>query len=91
MTEPDVPDFSGLRSEDEQAAEDAVREVVRWYGARLRAERRAPVPDEERIAELKAGREAACADQAQLATADPEEAGRIAEIYAARLRELTGS
>ncbi|MEU9471246.1 hypothetical protein AB0D78_32420 [Streptomyces avermitilis] len=88
---PDEPDFSGLEGGDEQAAEDAVQEVVNWYNTQIVAERRAPVPDEDRVEELKAGRQAALADQAQLATADLEEAERIAAVYAARLRELKES
>ncbi|WP_141209017.1 hypothetical protein [Streptomyces griseorubiginosus] len=88
---PDEPDFSGLSGGDEQQTHDVVREVVGWYNAQIIAERRAPVPDGERIEALKAGREAALADQAQLATADPEEADRIAAVYAARLRELKES
>ncbi|RSS57486.1 hypothetical protein [Streptomyces sp. WAC01280] len=91
MSDPDTPDFSGLEGGEEQDADDAVQEVVNWYNAQLLAERRAPVPDEERVAELKAGREAALADGAQLATAASEEADRIAEIYAARLKELKQS
>ncbi|MGI5485038.1 hypothetical protein [Streptomyces lavendofoliae] len=85
------PDFSGLDGGDEQAAEEAIQEVVNWYNAQLLEERRAPVPDEQRIEELKAGRQAVLADQAQLATADPEEAERIAAAYAARLKELKES
>ncbi|MFI1606985.1 hypothetical protein ACH4YN_33375 [Streptomyces griseofuscus] len=85
---PDEPDFSGLDGGEDQQAEDIVREVVGWYTAQLVSERRAPVPDDERIEALKAGRQAALADQAQLATADPEEASRIAAVYAARLKEL---
>lgn len=88
---PDKPDFSGLEGGEEQGAQDAVQEVVNWYNTQIIAERRAPVPDEERIEELKAGRQAALADQAQLATADLEEAGRIAAVYAARLRKLNES
>jgi len=88
---PDEPDFSGLGGGEEQQADDVVREVVGWYNAQIIAERRAPAPDGERIEALKAGREAALADQAQLATADPEEADRIAAVYAARLRELKES
>ncbi|WP_436960770.1 hypothetical protein [Streptomyces sp. SudanB182_2057] len=61
---------------------------MNWYNIQLLEERRASVPDEERMEELKAGREAALADGAQLATADPEESGRIAAVYAARLKEL---
>ncbi|MFF4837947.1 hypothetical protein [Streptomyces sp. NPDC001315] len=85
---PDDPDFSSLDGGEDQQADDIVREVVGWYNAQIVAERRAPVPDDEGIEALKAGREAALADQAQLATADPEEAARIAVVYAARLREL---
>ncbi|MGK5629152.1 MULTISPECIES: hypothetical protein [unclassified Streptomyces] len=89
----DIPnnDFSGLDGGGEQAAEDLIQEVVNWYNTQLLAARRAPVPDEERIEELKAGREAALADRAQLATADPREADRIAAVYAARLQELKES
>ncbi|MFJ9026833.1 hypothetical protein ACIRPU_43950 [Streptomyces sp. NPDC102259] len=88
---PDQPDFSGLKGGEEQSAEEAVQELVNWYNTQIMTERRASVPDEERIEELKAGRQAALADQAQLATADPEEAARIAAVYAARLRELNES
>ncbi|MFJ6252622.1 MULTISPECIES: hypothetical protein [unclassified Streptomyces] len=91
MADPDVPDFSGLEADEEQAAVEDIQEVVNWYTAQLVAEHRAPVPDEERMEELKAGRQAALADQQQLATADPEETARIAEVYAARLKELNES
>lgn len=91
MSDPDIPDFSDLEGGEEQAAEDAVQEVVNWYNAQIIAERRAPVPDEKRIEKLKADREAALADGAQLATADPEEADQIAAAYAARLKELKES
>lgn len=87
----DSPDFSGLDGGDEQAAEEAIQEVVNWYNVQLLEERRAPVPDEQRIEELKSGRQAVLADQAQMATADPEEAERIAALYAARLKELKES
>lgn len=90
MADPDVPDFSELDDTDEhQAAMDAVKEVASWYNAQILAERRSPVTDEERIEELKAARAAALADGAQLATVDSHQAGRIAAVYAARLRELT--
>ncbi|MFF7986959.1 hypothetical protein ACFZDK_49135 [Streptomyces sp. NPDC007901] len=85
------PDFSGLGGGEDQQADDIVREVVGWYNSQIVAARRAPVPDDERIETLKAGREAALADQAQLATADSEEAARIAAAYAARLSELKKS
>ncbi|MFC8660828.1 hypothetical protein [Streptomyces sp. NPDC057199] len=73
----DEPDFSGLGGDEDQQADDIAREVVGWYNAQIITKRRAPVPDDERIEALKAGREAALADQAQLASADPEEEARI--------------
>ncbi|MFF9887643.1 MULTISPECIES: hypothetical protein [Streptomyces] len=91
MSDTPTPDFSGLEGGEEQQAQDAVQEVVNWYNAQITKERRAALPDEDRIEELKAGRQAALADQAQLATADPEETGRIAALYAARLKELNES
>ena len=91
MSDTPSSDFSGIEGGEEQAAEEAIQEVLNWYNAQLLEERRAPVPNEERVEELKASREAALADGAQLATADPEEAGRIAAVYAARLMELKKS
>lgn len=91
MSDIPSPDFSGLEGGDEQQAQDAVQEVVNWYNAQITKERRAPLPDENRIEELKAGRQAALADQAQLATASPEETERVAAAYAARLKELNES
>ncbi|MFG3499285.1 hypothetical protein [Streptomyces sp. NPDC047928] len=88
---PSSPNSSGLDGGEEQDAADTVRDVVTWYSTQIAAERRAPVPDEERIEELTAGRQSALADQAQLATADPEDAERIATVYAARLKELKES
>lgn len=88
---PDEPDFSGLGGGEEQQADDIVREVVGWYNVAIITERRAPVPDEERIEQLKAGRETALADQTRLPDADPEEEARTAAVYAARLRELKES
>jgi hypothetical protein len=88
---PEEPDFSGLGECEDQQAHDIVREVVGWYNAQIVAERRVPVPDDELIEKLKDGREAALADQAQLATADPEEEIWIAAVYAARLKALKES
>ncbi|WP_129312414.1 hypothetical protein [Streptomyces sp. L2] len=88
MPDTPSPDFPGLKGGEEQAAQDAVQKVVHWYSTRIIKERRASVPDDQRLAELKAGRQAALADQAQLVTADLEEAGWIAAVYAARLKEL---
>ncbi|MFH8470393.1 hypothetical protein [Streptomyces sp. NPDC017991] len=88
---PDEPDFSGLGGGEDQQADDIVREVVGWYNAQIVTERRAPVPDDERIDALKAGRAAALADQERLATAGPAEEARIASVYAAWLRDLKES
>ncbi|MEU4898870.1 hypothetical protein AB0B12_42000 [Streptomyces sp. NPDC044780] len=91
MSDTPSPDFSGLDGGDEQQAADLVRDVVTWYSTQLVAERRAPVPDEHRVEELTAGRQAALEDQQRLDTADPRETERIAELYAARLKELKES
>lgn len=85
------PDFSHLDgAEDEQAA-DIVRNVVSWYNTQLAAERRSPLPDEERIAELTVHRQAALDDQQRLDGADAQEIERITARYAARLKELRQS
>lgn len=49
---PHGPGFSGLGGGEEQRADDIVREVVGWYNAQIVAERRAPVPGDERIEKL---------------------------------------
>ncbi|WP_432171203.1 hypothetical protein [Streptomyces sp. 1222.5] len=84
---PDEPDFSGLGGGDRHAA-DIVQEVVHWYTEQIAAERRAPLPDEERLAQLTAGRTAAYEDLQRLEEADAQEEDRLAALYAARLREL---
>ncbi|WP_438490116.1 hypothetical protein [Streptomyces sp. S186] len=88
MPVPNAPGSSPPGGGAEQQAYDAVRAVTLWYSAQITAERRAPVRDEGRIRELKAARRAALNDAVQLATADPEEAARVAAFYTARLREL---
>ncbi|GGN41142.1 hypothetical protein [Streptomyces fuscichromogenes] len=85
---PDQPDFSGLGGGEDQHAADIVREVVHWYTEQIAAERRAPLPDEERLAQLTAGRTAAYQDLQRLENADAAEEDRLAALYAARLREL---
>nr|WTA00811.1 hypothetical protein OH820_35270 [Streptomyces sp. NBC_00857] len=94
MSDTPAPDFSGLNDSDdgsEQQAMDLVRDVVTWHNTQIAAERRAPVPDEDRIEELTAGRQAALEDQRRLDTADRQETERIAALYAARLKELKES
>ena len=85
---PDQPDFSGLGEGEGQQAADIVQEVVHWYTEQITAERRAPLPDEERIAQLTAARTTAYQDLARLEDADPQEEDRLAALYAARLRQL---
>ncbi|MET9847849.1 hypothetical protein [Streptomyces ossamyceticus] len=85
---PDEPDFSGLGGGEDQRAADIVQEVVHWYTEQIAAERRAPLPDEERLAQLTAGRTAAYQDLQRLEEADAAEEDRLAAFYAARLREL---
>jgi hypothetical protein len=85
---PDEPDFSGLDEGEAQQAIDVVQAVLHWYTEQIAAERRAPLPDEERIAQLTAGRSAAYQDLERLEDAGPEEEDRLAALYAARLREL---
>nr|BFD88515.1 hypothetical protein StreXyl84_79160 [Streptomyces sp. Xyl84] len=91
MSEIPSPDFSGLEGGDEQQAADIVRSVVAWYNTQLTAEHRSPLPDEERIEELKAARQAALEDQQRLENAGPAETGKILSRYAARLKELKES
>ncbi|WP_239010436.1 hypothetical protein [Streptomyces sp. 769] len=91
LSDTPIPDFSHLDGGEEQQALDAVQEVVSWYNTQIAAEHRAPVPDEERIEELKAARQAALDDQQRLETAGPQKTARIAALYAARLKELTTS
>ncbi|MEU4955211.1 hypothetical protein [Streptomyces lavendulae] len=88
MSDTPSPDFSGLDGGDEQDAVDVVRDMVTWYSTQIAAERRAPVPDDDRIEELNADRQAALEDQRRLGTADLQETERIAALYAARLKEL---
>ncbi|MEV5242933.1 hypothetical protein AB0K89_28050 [Streptomyces cinnamoneus] len=91
MSDTPSPDFSGLDGGEDEQAVDIVRDVVSWYNTELVAERRSPVPDEERVEALKAGRQAALEDQARLDEADAQETARIAAVYAARLKELKES
>ncbi|MGW7003660.1 hypothetical protein ACWGCW_12725 [Streptomyces sp. NPDC054933] len=89
----DSSDFSSLAGhggEKEQAL-DVVGAVETWYGAQIARERRAPVPDAERLEELQAARQEAIDAQRRLEEADPDETARIAALYAARLKELKNS
>ncbi|MEW2497516.1 hypothetical protein AB0942_28870 [Streptomyces nodosus] len=85
---PDEPDYSGLEEGEAQQAVDIVQAVVARYTEQIAAERRASLPDTERIAQLTADRTAAYADLQRLEEASPEEEDRLAELYTARLRRL---
>ncbi|MEU8764704.1 hypothetical protein [Streptomyces sp. NPDC048659] len=87
----DSPDFSGMDGGEEQDAADIVRDVVARYNALLMEEHRRPMQDKELVALLKFKRAEALADQERLAGADPEEAERIAGLYATLLKELKES
>ncbi|MFF3863610.1 hypothetical protein [Streptomyces sp. NPDC002209] len=89
MSDPNTADFEPLDGGEDQQARNAVREVIAFYNARVLEERRAQLPDGERIEQLKAARQAAIDDQTRLETARPGDAARIAADYAARLKGLT--
>ncbi|MER7827005.1 hypothetical protein ABTX85_31100 [Streptomyces sp. NPDC096097] len=89
MSDPNIAGFEPLDGDEDQLARDAVREVIAFYNARIVDERRTPAPDDERIKQLKAARQAAIDDQTRLDTAGPGDAARIAADYAARLQGLT--
>ncbi|MFC4466871.1 hypothetical protein ACFPH6_20455 [Streptomyces xiangluensis] len=84
----DEPDFSGLEEGEGQQVVDIVQAVVAWYTEQIAVERRAPLPDEDRIAQLTADRTAAYQDLQRLEETAPEGDDHLAALYAARLREL---
>lgn len=86
-----IPDFSelGVHRSHEERARRAVGMVVAWYNDQILAQRQAPMPDEERTAELKAARQEAIEDQKRLTESEPAELERLAAVYAARFEELT--
>ncbi|WP_432197046.1 hypothetical protein [Streptomyces sp. bgisy027] len=84
----DERDFSGLEGGELSSAVDHIRAVVTWYSTQIVAERRAPLPDEEKIARWTEERKSAHADLQRLETADAGETARLAGIYATRRREL---
>lgn len=85
---PEERDFTGLEGGEAEQAYDHVRAVMAWFTARIARERRAPLPDEEKIAKWTAERTAAHEDLTRLESADEQEMACLAEVYAARRREL---
>ncbi|MEU1520379.1 hypothetical protein ABZ490_51215 [Streptomyces sp. NPDC005811] len=74
---------------DAAQAERAVKEVIRWYNARL-TEARDSGLDAEAADGLRAARDQALDDLDRLEDAGADETVQIALAYAARLRELSG-
>ncbi|MFI8515329.1 hypothetical protein ACIGHB_29795 [Streptomyces sp. NPDC085460] len=75
---------------DAAQAEKLVKQVLRWYEARL-TEARNGGHDPEQVAAWRTGRDQAADDLDQLEDADQDETVQIALVYAARLKELTES
>ncbi|MEU9405752.1 hypothetical protein AB0E08_08600 [Streptomyces sp. NPDC048281] len=74
---------------DAAQAEHAVKEVIRWYNARL-TEARDSGLNPEAADGLRAARDQALDDLDRLQDAGADETVQIALTYAARLRELSG-
>jgi hypothetical protein len=66
-----------------------VKEVIRWYNARL-TEARGSGLNPEAVDGLRAARDQALDDLDRLEDAGADETVQIALAYAARLKELTG-
>ncbi|MBT2446193.1 hypothetical protein J7F03_03630 [Streptomyces sp. ISL-43] len=72
---------------DARQAERMVKEVIRWYNARL-TQARDSGPDAKTIEMLRAARDQAVDDLDLLEDADEDTTVQIGITYAARLREL---
>ncbi|MET7563680.1 hypothetical protein ABZS95_26300 [Streptomyces sp. NPDC005479] len=73
-----------------EAVEQLMLEVSTWYAEQIIKERRAGVPDADRLKTLKDELAACAADQQSLQDADEKEVAEIASRYAARVKELKG-
>ncbi|MFD9795511.1 hypothetical protein ACFWXK_31680 [Streptomyces sp. NPDC059070] len=69
-------------------AEQLIQVVSTWYAQQLMTERRAALPDPERMAALQEAMAACAADRRALRDAGPRERAEIVARYAARAREL---
>lgn len=76
--------------ENPEDAEQLVQKVSHWYSIQIIEERRAAVPDPERLKVLRDGLAQCAADQQALAVGEPDEVAEISARYAARVRELGG-
>jgi hypothetical protein len=88
---PEDPSHQPLRQAggDAAQAERTVKEVIRWYNARL-TEARGSGLNPEAVDGLRAARDQALDDLDRLEDAGADETVQIALAYAARLKELNG-
>ena len=88
---PQDPDSQAPLNEpggDAEQAEQAVKQVIAWYNARLIAAQREGGHDPDQAAGWRQARERAVDDLERLQEATADETVQIALTYAARLREL---
>ncbi|MEU2856006.1 hypothetical protein [Streptomyces syringium] len=81
----------GSAGADYEVALERVGRVLAWCAQQILAERRAAVPDPERLEQLKARQRECAADQNRLGDAEPDEIARIAAAYEATFKQLTES
>jgi hypothetical protein len=93
--EPDTPSPEPSDSAVQSAGYEAVAEtlelVLAEYTRRLMDEKRSPAPDPARLEQLTAQRRECVRDRDRLQDASAQEVARIAELYAARWREIEAS
>jgi hypothetical protein len=71
-----------------ESARENVGQVLAWYTQQIMRERRAGIPNEALMEELKAAQRACVSDQKALEEASPAQVARIAADYEARLNDL---
>jgi hypothetical protein len=76
---------------DAEQAEQAVKQVIAWYNARLIAAQREPGRDPAQVAGWRQARDEAVDDLERLEEASADETVQIALTYAARLSRLNAS
>ncbi|MCQ8835804.1 hypothetical protein [Streptomyces malaysiensis] len=88
-SQPGQPLDPGGDSPGYEVAHEIVGMVIAWYSRQLLLARRSG--DQQRLDELKTRRQECVEDQHRLRDAEPEEVGRIADVYTERLKELEAS
>ncbi|MEU5810937.1 hypothetical protein [Streptomyces sp. NPDC047718] len=73
---------------DAEQAERTVKEVIRWYNARLTTAQRQPDHDVAEVANWRQARDEAVDALDRLESASEDETVQISLAYAARLKEL---